>query len=171
MTTTVKFNKLSVLIERFPDYIEIIKDSYLELLSELTEVSKLNTVAFLQNIQKISQMGTIIICFLENPPFAGFKIVGSGTLIIEPKIIHGGKNVGHIEDVVVKNSYRGFNVSQDILDLLKEEAREKNCYKIILDCNYDTIQFYEKNGLTHKNAQMSYYHNSLSESQPLDHFV
>ncbi len=63
MTTTVKFNKLSVLIERFPDYIEIIKDSYLELLSELTEVSKLNTVAFLQNIQKISQMGTIIICF------------------------------------------------------------------------------------------------------------
>ena len=65
MTTTVKFNKLSVLIERFPDYIEIIKDSYLELLSELTEVSKLNTVVFLQNIQKISQMGTIIICFLD----------------------------------------------------------------------------------------------------------
>ena len=67
MTTTVKFNKLSVLIERFPDYIEIIKDSYLELLSELTEVSKLDTSVFLENIQKINQMGAIIICFLENP--------------------------------------------------------------------------------------------------------
>ena len=49
MTTTVKFNKLSVLIERFPDYIEIIKDSYLALLSELTEVSKLENQVFLEN--------------------------------------------------------------------------------------------------------------------------
>ena len=56
MTTTVKYNKLSILIERFPDYIEIIKDSYLELLSELTEVSKLDNKTFLENIQKISQM-------------------------------------------------------------------------------------------------------------------
>jgi hypothetical protein len=118
MTTTVKYNKLSVLIERFPDYIEIIKDSYLELLSELTEVSKVDTSKFLENIQKINQMGSIIVCFLENPPFIGFKIVASGTIIIEPKIIHGCKNVGHIEDIVVKASYRGFNISQNILDLL-----------------------------------------------------
>ena len=52
MTTTVKYNKLSVLIERFPDYIEIIKDSYLELLSELTEVSKVDTSKFLENVQR-----------------------------------------------------------------------------------------------------------------------
>ena len=52
MTTTVKYNKLSVLIERFPDCIEIIKDSYLELLSELTEVSKVDTPKFLENIQR-----------------------------------------------------------------------------------------------------------------------
>ena len=82
MTTTVKYNKLSVLIERFPDYIEIIKDSYLDLLSELTEVSKVDTSRFLENIQKINQMGSIIVCFLENPPFIGFKIVASGTIII-----------------------------------------------------------------------------------------
>ena len=157
MTTTVKFNKLSVLIERFPDYIEIIKDSYLELLSELTEVSKLDTTVFLENIQKISQMGTIIICFLENPPFAGFKIVGSGTIIIEPKIIHGGKNVGHIEDVIVKKTYRGFNVSQDILDLLKEEAREKNCYKVILDCAEEIQRVYIKSGFEQKGVQMALY--------------
>jgi glucosamine-phosphate N-acetyltransferase len=157
MTTTVKYNKLSILIERFPDYIEIIKDSYLELLSELTEVSKLETPVFLENIQKISQMGTIIICFLENPPFDGFKIVASGTIIIEPKIIHGGKNVGHIEDVVVKKSYRGFNVSQDILDLLKEEAKEKECYKVILDCDEKIKRVYIKSGFEEKAIQMAMY--------------
>ena len=102
-------------------------------------------------------MGTIIICFLENPPFAGFKIVGSGTLIIEPKIIHGGKNVGHIEDIVVKNSYRGFNVSQDILDLLKIEAREKNCYKVILDCAEEIQRVYTKSGFEKKGVQMALY--------------
>lgn len=157
MTTTVKYNKLSVLIERFPDHIEIIKDSYLTLLSELTEVSKVDTPIFLENVQKISQMGSIIICFLENPPLTGFKIVASGTLIIEPKIIHGCKNVGHIEDVVVKKNYRGFNISQDILDLLKIEAREKNCYKVILDCNKELQRVYIKSGFEEKGIQMGVY--------------
>ena len=157
MTTTVKYNKLSVLIERFPDYIEIIKDSYLDLLSELTEVSKVDTSRFLENIQKINQMGSIIVCFLENPPFIGFKIVASGTIIIEPKIIHGCKNVGHIEDIVVKPSYRGFNISQNILDLLKIEAREKDCYKIILDCAKELQRVYIKSGFEEKGIQMAMY--------------
>ena len=157
MTTTVKYNKLSVLIERFPDYIEIIKDSYLDLLSELTEVSKVDTLKFLENIQKINQMGSIIVCFLENPPFIGFKIVASGTIIIEPKIIHGCKNVGHIEDIVVKASYRGFNISQNILDLLFIEAREKDCYKIILDCAKEFQRVYIKSGFEEKGIQMAMY--------------
>ena len=157
MTTTVKYNKLSFLIERFPDYIEIIKDSYLELLSELTEVSKLDTPVFLENVKKINQMGTIIVCFLESPPSDGFKIVASGTIIIEPKIIHGCKNVGHIEDVVVKKSYRGYNISQDILDLLKIEAREKDCYKVILDCNEEVKKVYIKAGFEERGIQMAHY--------------
>lgn len=157
MTTTVKYNKLSVLIERFPDCVEIIKDSYLDLLSELTEVSKLDNQSFLENVLKISQMGTIIVCFVENPPLPGFKIVASGTLIVEPKIIHGGKNVGHIEDVVVKSSYRGFSISQDILDLLKIEAREKDCYKVILDCAKEVQRVYIKSGFEEKGIQMGVY--------------
>jgi glucosamine-phosphate N-acetyltransferase len=83
--------------------------------------------------------------------------VGSGTIIIEPKIIHGGKNVGHIEDVIVKNSYRGFNVSQDILDLLKIEAGEKNCYKVILDCAEEIQRVYIKSGFEQKGVQMALY--------------
>jgi glucosamine-phosphate N-acetyltransferase len=157
MTTTVKYNKLSVLIERFPDCVEIMKDSYLDLLSELTEVSKLENQTFLENVLKISQMGTIIVCFVENPPLPGFKIVASGTLIVEPKIIHGGKNVGHIEDVVVKSSYRGFSISQDILDLLKIEAREKDCYKVILDCTKEVQRVYIKSGFEEKGIQMGVY--------------
>jgi hypothetical protein len=64
-------------------------------------------------------MGTIIVCYIENPSLCGFKIVASGTIIIEPKIIRSGRNIGHIEDIVVKSSYRGYQINEDILDLLK----------------------------------------------------
>ena len=119
MTTKIKFNKLSALIYDYPDNIEIIKEHYLDLLTELTETTELDKNLFLENINKINSMGTIIVCYIENPSLCGFKIVASGTIIIEPKIIRGGRNIGHIEDVVVRSGYRGYKISQDILDLLK----------------------------------------------------
>ena len=35
------------------------------------------------------------------------KIIGSATLLIEPKFIHDGGLVGHIEDVVVDKNFQG----------------------------------------------------------------
>ena len=35
------------------------------------------------------------------------KIIGMGTLLIESKIIHQFGKVGHIEDIVISNEYRG----------------------------------------------------------------
>jgi glucosamine-phosphate N-acetyltransferase len=157
MTTKIKFIKLSILLDNYPNNIELIKESYLKLLSELTETSELDTNLFLENIKKIHTMGCIIVCYTENPSLYGFKIVASGTIIIEPKIIRGGKNVGHIEDIVIKASYRGYKISQDILDLLKFEAREKNCYKVILDCDDSIKQVYKKSGFEEKGIQMAIY--------------
>ena len=42
----------------------------------------------------------------DNP----FKIIASGTVIIEPKIIRNGMSCGHIEDIIVKKEYRGGNI-------------------------------------------------------------
>jgi glucosamine-phosphate N-acetyltransferase len=157
MTTKIKFNKLSTLIYDYPDNIEIIKEHYLHLLTELTETTELDTNLFLENIKKINSMGTIIICYIENPSLNGFKIVASGTIIIEPKLIRGGRNIGHIEDIVVRSGYRGYKISQDILDLLKIEAREKNCYKVILDCENSIKKVYSRSGFEEKGIQMAIY--------------
>ena len=62
--------------------------------------------------------------------------------MIEPKLIRGGRYVGHIEDIVVTKTMRGLGISQRILDILKTIAREKNCYKIMLDCNEDIKNVY-----------------------------
>jgi len=85
------------------------------------------------------------------------EIICSGTIIIEPKIIHGCKNVGHIEDIVVKSAFRGNNLSQTILHKLKIYAEEKNCYKVILDCHENLKKNYMRNGFEVKGIQMAVY--------------
>jgi glucosamine-phosphate N-acetyltransferase len=85
------------------------------------------------------------------------EIVGSGTIIFEPKIIHGCKNIGHIEDIVVHNDYRTQGIAKDILKRLVDLAKQKNCYKVILDCKNNLQNFYERNEFEYKGIQMSKY--------------
>jgi glucosamine-phosphate N-acetyltransferase len=128
------------------EHINIIKDKHLNLLSELSVVSDLDANLYLEHVKKISSIGTIFVSYIENPLSENFDIIASGTIIIEPKLIRGGKSVGHIEDIVVKSTHRGKQISSDILNLLKNIAREKDCYKVILDCNEEVKKVYNRSG-------------------------
>jgi len=87
------------------------------------------------------------------------KIVGSTTLFIEQKFIHDGGLVGHIEDVVVRKEYEGKGIGIKLVMSMLERAKEKNCYKTILDCKDDVKQFYERIGFKHESNGMRYDHN------------
>ena len=152
--TKYKSITLINLIHQYPNNIDVIKCKYLNLLSELTIISLMDTNIFLEKITLIHQMGCIIISYINSPDLEEFNIIASGTIIIEPKIIRGGQNVGHIEDIVVKNNFRGKGISKAILDMLKSIAREKNCYKIILDCSESLKTFYNKCEFEEKGVQM-----------------
>lgn len=145
------------LINKYPNNVDTIKEKYLNLLSELTVTTNLDTNIFLEKITLIHQMGYIMITYVNSPGLEEFDIIASGTIIIEPKIIRGGKNVGHIEDIVVKKEYRGKQLSRHILEELKSIAREKNCYKIILDCDEKLKSFYSKYEFEEKGVQMGFY--------------
>jgi glucosamine-phosphate N-acetyltransferase len=136
-----------------------IKNQYINLLSHLTSTYDLTLELFNANIKKIFKMGLIIVCITRTDE--GIKLIGSGTILIEPKIIHGGRSVGHIEDVVVHPFYRGKGIAQTILNMLVEYSKEK-CYKVILNCNPNMEQFYNKVGFDKKCIQMSLLH-------PLNH--
>ena len=84
------------------------------------------------------------------------KIVGSTTLLIEQKFIHDGGLVGHIEDVVVRKDYEGKGIGIRLVTSLLERAKEKNCYKTILDCKDDVKQFYERIGFKCESNGMRY---------------
>ena len=154
----IQYTQLIDFLDANPNKIEIIKERYLLLLSELTSTSYLETTTFLKNVERINQMGTIIVGVLIDSS-NNIDIIASGTIIVEPKIIREGKNVGHIEDIVVAKHMRGKGISQQILDILKLIARENNCYKITLDCDNELKNVYVKNGLFVKGIQMAEYIN------------
>ena len=86
------------------------------------------------------------------------KIVGSTTLLIEQKFIHEGGFVGHIEDVVVNKEFEGQGIGMKLVLSLLDVAKEKKCYKTILNCEDKLIPFYEKIGFKQKSTEMRFDH-------------
>jgi glucosamine-phosphate N-acetyltransferase len=84
------------------------------------------------------------------------EIIGSITLLIEQKFIHDGGKSGHIEDVVTRREYEGMGVGSALVSAALAFAKEKNCYKVILDCSEKNVPFYEKNGFRRNEISMRY---------------
>jgi glucosamine-phosphate N-acetyltransferase len=74
------------------------------------------------------------------------KIVGTASLLIEPKFIHDGGVTGHVEDVAVHPGCQGKGIGARLVERVLEESRKEGCYKVILDCAEHVIPFYEKMG-------------------------
>lgn len=86
------------------------------------------------------------------------KVVGSTTLFLEPKFIHNGGMVGHIEDVVVQKEMQGKNIGEKLIRESLNYAKSKGCYKTILDCTDEVKAFYEKIGFKKTSNGMRYDH-------------
>jgi glucosamine-phosphate N-acetyltransferase len=84
------------------------------------------------------------------------EIIGSITLLIEQKFIHDGGKSGHIEDVVTRREYEGIGVGSALVAAALAFAKEKNCYKVILDCSEKNVPFYEKIGFRRNEISMRY---------------
>ena len=132
-----------------------LENGFLETLDFLRNASDLDKNKANEILKKIKQNPNHIIHVATD----GEKIVGSTTLLIEQKFIHDGGLVGHIEDVVVRKDYEGKGIGIKLVTSLLERAKEKNCYKTILDCKDDVKQFYERIGFKRESNCMRYDHN------------
>ena len=132
-----------------------LKQGFLESLDFLRKASNIDKNKAREILKKIKQNPDHIIhVAIDNN-----KIVGSTTLLIEQKFIHDGGLVGHIEDVVVRKEYEGRGIGIKLVMSMLECAKEKNCYKTILDCKDDVKQFYERIGFKNESNGMRYDHN------------
>ena len=132
-----------------------LEKGFLESLDFLRNASNLDKNKAKEILKKIKQNPNHIIHVAVDAE----KIVGSTTLLIEQKFIHDGGLVGHIEDVVVRKDYEGKGIGIKLVTSMLECAKEKNCYKTILDCKDDVKQFYERIGFKHESNGMRYDHN------------
>ena len=122
--------------------IDELKELYKELNINLSE-------NFKEDLEEIKE--NIYVIINDN------KIIGCATLIMEKKLYHQGKKVGHIEDLIINKNYQGLGLGKKLLEYLINICNNNNCYKIILDCNKNLISFYQKVGFINKNIQMSLY--------------
>lgn len=74
------------------------------------------------------------------------KVIGCSTLVCEQKFINNGGIAGHIEDVVVNKDYVGKGIGSALINKMIEIAKQKGCYKAILECTEETTSYYEKLG-------------------------
>ena len=75
------------------------------------------------------------------------KVLGTTTLLVEPKFINKGMRVGYIEDVSVRKGYEGSGIGSQLIRYATEDAISvEGCAKILLYCSKNNMPFYERLG-------------------------
>ena len=123
----------------------------INLLGQLTYTPAISDTDFKGIVNSLPDNIEIFVYTIDEIP------IGMATILVEQKIIHGGKCVGHIEDVVVDKQHRGKGIAKTLLQHCIAYGKNNNCYKVILDCGPDMISYYENCGFSSKNIGMAHY--------------
>lgn len=125
---------------------------YFGLLSQLTDSPLPENEQEASKVLEEMQNSGIIIVVIE--AIENNAIIGTGSLVLERKLIHGLCYQGHIEDIVVLEPFRGKGLGKKLIQTLCEIGRQKaGCYKVILNCSPENLGFYEKCGLAKAGQQ------------------
>jgi len=131
---------------------------YQECKSLLSFLSKSNEEFSFESFSKVcSSLHSdhhIICCFYHDIEYGDKVMVAMGTIFIEHKLIRNCSCVGRIEDVVVHEKYRNMNFGKMLIEHLVNIARERQAYKVILNCNEYNSEFYRKCGFNKSNVEM-----------------
>ena len=123
------------------------------LYSYFGDINKLNFSSLKSIVERMPENQNIYF-YLNNETN---EIIGAITLIIEEKIIHSGGKVGHIEDFVVLDEYRGCGIGNLLYNYVKSLCEESKCYKMILNCDDTLENYYIKKGFVKKGNYMGHY--------------
>lgn len=120
----------------------------LMLLRQLWPDKPLNTRS-LQSVYDIalSSENQKYICAVEDS-----KIVGFGSLTIKNNLWQEGR-LGHIDELVVDNDYRGKGIGRQLLAQLIVLAKEQKCKRVELDTAFhrkEAHHFYEQQGFENR---------------------
>lgn len=124
----------------------------LENLAPVGDLSNLTAKAILDEI-KSNPLHRIFVAVIQDGIKEGL-IIGTTTLLVEPKFIFGGGRVGHIEDVAVRAGYQRKGIGFALVDHATQQAALMRCVRTVLDCSDENIPFYEKIGYSYHGNTM-----------------
>ena len=146
---------------------------FISLLSHLTAAPPLDDATFDQILSQRSDYGMVtLVATSSSSPTATSptntvgegepvetatsptRVAGTVSLFFERKFTRGGAIVAHMEDVVSHPDFRGQGIASALIKAAAGVAKDKGCYKMILDCTEGNATFYEKFGFCKKELQM-----------------
>jgi glucosamine-phosphate N-acetyltransferase len=128
----------------------------LENLAPVGGLSKPAAKAILKEV-KTNPLHRIFVAVVQDGRNQGL-IIGTTTLLVEPKFIFGGGRVAHIEDVAVRAGYQRKGIGFKLVNYATEQAAIMQCVRTVLDCSNENIPFYEKIGYSYHGNTMKIQH-------------
>lgn len=122
------------------DYIKFIKLLNLNISKDVFNL-------FINNLNKNRH---IIIVYEKND-----ELIGTGSLLIEPKLTYNISYLGHIENIFVNENNRNKGIGKEIVKFLTNYAKKFGCYRIDLSCEEKIINFYKELGFDNNLSCMS----------------
>ena len=130
---------------------EDLKRGFIETLENLSNMGKLTpktAAATFREIRRDPSRAVFVAVRVDG------EVVGTTTLLLERKFIHGGGLVGHIEDVAVRQGREGKGIGSALVSAAVDRARREGCYKCILDCKEELVPFYSRLGFKRHEVEM-----------------
>lgn len=126
------------------------KDIENGLLETYKEVWTINEIAENSVDEFLSNDNHMAVCEIDG------EIVGTAILHLQKKFIRDGGLAGFIEDVAVREKLRGQNVGSKLIQYLVEKAKRFGCYKVVLSCFPERVEFYKRNGFVQESITMRF---------------
>src|SRR5215471_8358548 len=114
---------------------DIERGGLLEVLENLAPVGDLSMPAAKAILDEIKSnpLHRIFVAVIQNGIEEGL-IIGTTTLLVEPKFIFRGGRVGHIEDVAVRAGYQRKGIGFTLVKHATRQAALMRCVRTVLDC-------------------------------------
>ncbi len=123
------------------------------LLSGTSRLERTNARTVLAEIRS-NPLHRIFVAVIPQRQAGREVVVGTTTLLVEPKFIFNGGRVGHIEDVSVRRGYEDMGLGRRLVSHATQVAKDMGCVKMVLDCSEETMPFYQKLGYSYQDNCM-----------------
>lgn len=134
--------------------VEDFHNGFINCLEALTVVGNITKEMFEKAFNERQRLGIKTIVAVEKNTN---RILGTASMFYEPKFIRECSVKAYIEDVCVAPYAQKRGIGKSLVKYLQEKALSDNCYKIVLTCNDENVDFYKKMLFERKESAMAIY--------------